>query len=112
MKIFDFTEKRYGIYDPAERCGFMARTSSMPSRKLCPEKLQFTEQGAVMPPCPKLSYEKNANDFDFGGFCFRIDVPGPGAYHLEVELSSMMSRISGILLILTSPAVSSDAHIT
>ncbi len=89
MKIFDFTEKRYGIYDPAERCGFMARTSSMPSRKLCPEKLQFTEQGAVMPPCPKLSYEKNANDFDFGGFCFRIDVPGPGAYHLEVELSSL-----------------------
>lgn len=89
MNIYDFTKKRYGIYNAAEGCGFVARTASMPPRRLCPEKLQFTKQGAVMPPCPELIYEKNVNDFDFGGFCFRLDVPEPGAYHLEVELSSI-----------------------
>jgi len=89
MEIYDFTEKAYGLYDPAEGCGFLARTTSMPPRRLCPEKLRFAAQGVVMPPCPELVYENNENDFDYGGFCFRIDVPGPGAYHLEVELSPL-----------------------
>lgn len=89
MRIFDFAEKSYGLYNAAEGCGFLARTTSMPPRRLCPEKLCFPGQGAVMPPCPELAYDKNANDFDFGGLCFRVDVPGPGAYRLEVVLSEI-----------------------
>ncbi len=92
MQIYDFTEKRYGLYNKAAGCGFLARTSSMPPRGLCPEKLLFSEQGAIMPPCAELTYEKNANDFDFGGLAFRVDVPGPGAYHLEVELSPLSDK--------------------
>ncbi|MCM1231709.1 MAG: hypothetical protein NC489_16450 [Ruminococcus flavefaciens] len=89
MQTYDFTEKRYGLYDAAEGCGFVAQTASLPSRRLCPEKLRFDRQGVIMPPCPELVYEKNANDFDFGGLAFRIDVPGPGAYRLKVELSPL-----------------------
>ncbi len=89
MQIYDFTKKEYRLYNQAENCGFLAETSSMPPRKLCPEKLRFTKQGVLMPPCPELAYERNANDFDFGGLAFRVDVPGPGAYRLEVELSSL-----------------------
>lgn len=89
MQIYDFTKKEYRLYNQAENCGFLAETSSMPPRKLCPEKLRFTEQGVLMPPCPELAYERNANDFDFGGLAFRVDVPGPGAYRLEVELSPL-----------------------
>lgn len=87
MKIFDFTQQNYGVYSRAAGCGFLAETSSMPVRRLCPEALRFTESGVVMPPCPELTYDRNTNDFDFGGLAFRVDVPGPGIYRLEAELS-------------------------
>lgn len=93
MQIYDFTRKEYGEYDPVEGCGFVARTASLPTRRLCPEKLLFTEQGVTMPPCPELVYARNENDFDYGGLAFRIQVPGPGAYHLEVELAAASDAV-------------------
>lgn len=87
MEIYDFRKEEYGEYSPSKGCGFVARTASLPPRRLCPEKLLFTEQGVTIPPCPELVYERNANDFDYGGFAFHIQVPGPGAYRLEVELA-------------------------
>lgn len=89
MSIYNFTGENYGIYSAEAGHGFLAETSSMPARRLCPEALRFTEEGVVMPPCPELVYHRNANDFDFGGLAFRIDVPGPGIYRLEVELSPL-----------------------
>lgn len=92
MEVFDFTKKNYGIYSAETGCGFLTKTASLPERLLCPDKLQFTEEGAVMPPCPELAYHRNANDFDFGGLAFRIDVPGPGIYRLEAELSPLSGK--------------------
>ena len=89
MKIFDFTNNKYEIYHAEAGCGFLEETASMPARRLRPDMLRFTEDGAVMPPCPEISYDRNANDFDFGGLAFRIDVPGPGLYRLEAELSPL-----------------------
>lgn len=48
----------------------------------------FFKAGVMMPPCLEDACYQNENDFDYGGLAFRVDVPGPGAYHLEVELSS------------------------
>ncbi|MCM1025212.1 MAG: hypothetical protein NC432_02185 [Roseburia sp.] len=89
MREFDFAKEKYGVYCGEGGCGFLAETSSMPVRRLCPEKLAFTKEGVVMPPCPELAYNRNGNDFDFVGLAFRVDVPGPGIYALEVELSPL-----------------------
>ena len=88
MQIFDFTQGSYEFDQTVQGCGFVSQTASLPHRRLCPEKLLFTEQGVVMPPCPKLVFERNVNDFDYGGLAFRISLPGPGAYRLEVEIAS------------------------
>lgn len=90
-QVYDFTVGKYGIYCEESGCGFVERTSSMPERQLRPDMLGFSERGVVMPPCQELAYYRNENDFDYIGFAFRINVPGPGAYHLEVELSSKPS---------------------
>lgn len=87
MPVYNFTEAKYKEYDASVGCGFVSLTASLPPRRLCPEKLVFSEQGVTMPSCPELVYERNANDFDYGGFAFRMDVPSPGAYRLEVELA-------------------------
>ena len=87
MQIFDFTQGSYEFDQTVQGCGFVSQTASLPHRRLCPEKLLFTEQGVVMPPCPELVFERNVNDFDYGGLAFRISLPGPGAYRLEVEIA-------------------------
>ena len=90
-RTYDFAKQKYGCYREEAGCGFLEYTSSMPRRTLCPDRIRFSERGALMPPCPELAYYKNENDFDYIGLAFRIDVPGPGAYYLEVELSSKPS---------------------
>lgn len=87
MQIFDFTQGSYEFDQAVQGCGFVSQTASLPHRRLCPEKLLFTEQGVVMPPCPELVFERNVNDFDYGGLAFRVSLPGPGAYRLEVEIA-------------------------
>ncbi|MDE6516420.1 MAG: hypothetical protein K2L18_01015, partial [Acetatifactor sp.] len=67
MQIYDLTIKEYGEYDPVEGCGFVARTASLPTRRLCPEKLLFTEQGVTIRPAPNWYMSGMRTNFIKGG---------------------------------------------
>lgn len=87
-KTFDFTQETYSIYQQDIGFGFLTQTSVFPSRSLYPENLVTTPQGIVMPACAEHAYYHNMNDYDYIGLGFRVDLPAPGTYRVEVVVNS------------------------
>lgn len=87
-KEYLLNDTAFTLYNKETGYGFMAQPTSLPIRRLYPEKLVATPAGVIMPPCPEEAYFTNNNAYDNIGFAFRMDLDEPGVYHIAVEVSS------------------------
>lgn len=80
------------VYNRVNGYGFIEESFISPVRKLSVNKIKQTKDGYSVTQSDSTMNWTNENHYDYGGMIFRVDVDEPGAYKVEVTVTSIASE--------------------
>lgn len=86
--------KKSDIYSAERGYGFVAATSSTPSRQVDTKRIVQDNEGCKITETKDTTEFINSNNYNYGGLAFRVDVESLGEYALEVKAATSEAQIA------------------